>query len=99
MENKLKKIAEIWSLLRCKEKEHGLIDLSLLERDILENLAFITGNDKEIPLETILKECAHPRATFFRSLKKLREKKFIKIVKQKYDRRKSNILLSENINK
>ena len=73
--------------------------MSLLERDILENLAFIIGNDKVIPLETILNECTHPRATFFRSLKKLRQKKFIKIVKQKYDRRKSNILLSKNINK
>ena len=55
------------------------------------------GNNKQLPLEAILIDNSHPRATFFRSLKKLHKIKFIKIIKQKNDKRKSNILLIKNI--
>jgi hypothetical protein len=67
---KEKNISEIWALLRKKEKENGLNHLSLIEKDILEYLAFIIGNNNQIPLSTILEKWAYPRATFFRSFKK-----------------------------
>jgi len=92
------KITDIWALLRQKEKEKGLINLSLLERDVLINLAFSIGDDKQIPLKKILNQFEYPRASFFRALKKLREQKFIKIIRQTDDKRKSLIFLSRNIN-
>ena len=92
------KITDIWALLRQKEKEQGLTDLSLIERDILINLAFTIGDDKQISLNNILNEFEYPRASFFRALKKLREQKFIKIIRQTDDKRKSLIFLSRNIN-
>ena len=93
------KITDVWALLRQKEKELGLTDLSLIERDILINLAFTIGDDKQISLNNILNEFEYPRASFFRTLKKLREQKFIKIVKQTEDKRKSLIFMRININK
>ena len=92
------KITDVWALLRQKEKEKGLTDLSLIERDVLINLAFTIGDDKQISLKSILNQIEYPRASFFRALKKLREQKFIKIVKQTDDKRKSLIFLSRNIN-
>ena len=65
-------LSELWSLLRNKEEQFGLNKLSLTERDILQAIIHIQGKDKQIRLETILKQCPHPRATFFRCLKKLR---------------------------
>ena len=92
------KITDIWALLRQKEKEQGLTDLSLIERDILINLAFTIGDDKQTSLNNVLNQFEYPRASFFRALKKLREQKFIKIIKQTDDKRKSLIFLSRNIN-
>ena len=92
------KITDVWALLRQKEKEQGLIDLSLIERDILINLAFTIGDDNQISLNNILNQYDYPRASFFRVLKKLREQKFIKIIKQTDDKRKSLVFLSRNIN-
>ena len=92
------KITDVWALLRQKEKELGLTDLSLIERDILINLAFTIGDDKQISLNNILNQFEYPRASFFRVLKKLREQKFIKIVKETDDKRKSLIFLSRKMN-
>ena len=92
------KITDVWALLRQKEKEKGLTNLSLIERDVLINLAFTIGDDKQISLNNILNQFEYPRASFFRVLKKLREQKFIKIVKQTDDKRKSLVLLLRNIN-
>ena len=72
--------------------------MSLVERDVLINLAFTIGDDKQISLNKILNQFEYPRASFFRVLKKLREQKFIKIVKQTDDKRKSLIFLCRNIN-
>jgi len=98
MKKNTQKITDLWAFLRQKEKENGLTNLSLIERDILINLAFTIGDDKHISLNNILNQFHYPRATFFRSLKKLREQKFIKIVKQTDDKRKSLISLRRNIN-
>jgi len=98
MKKNTQKITDLWAFLRQKEKENGLTNLSLIERDILINLAFTIGDDKHISLNNILNQFHYPRATFFRSLKKLREQKFIKIVKQTDDKRKSLISLCRNIN-
>ena len=92
------KITDVWALLRQKEKEKGLTNLSLIERDVLINLAFKIGNDKQISLNNILNQFEYPRASFFRVLKKLREQKFIKIIKQTDDKRKSLIFLDRDIN-
>ena len=92
------KITDVWALLRKKEKEKGLTNLSLIERDILINLAFTIGDDKQTSLNNVLNQFEYPRASFFRALKKLREQKFIKIIKQTDDKRKSLIFLCRNIN-
>ena len=84
-------LAELWSLLRVKEKEYGLDDLSLTERDIFQALITTQGKESQISLENVRKNCPHPRATFFRCLKKLREKKLLQINKDVIDNRKSNI--------
>ena len=87
-------LSELWSLLRNKEEQFGLIKLSLTERDILQAIIHIQGKDKQIRLETILKQCPHPRATFFRCLKKLRVNNIIKVLKDTEDSRKSFIKVS-----
>ena len=87
-------LSELWSLLRNKEEQFGLNKLSLTERDILQAIIHIQGKDKQIRLETILKKCPHPRATFFRCLKKLRVNNIIKVIKDTEDSRKSFIKVS-----
>ncbi len=84
-------LAELWRLLRVKEKEYGLDDLSLTERDIFQALITTQGKESQISLENVRKNCPHPRATFFRCLKKLREKKLLQVNKDVRDNRKSNI--------
>ena len=87
-------LSELWSLLRNKEEQFGLNKLSLTERDILQSIIHIQGKDKQIRLETILKQCPYPRATFFRCLKKLRVNNIIKVIKDTEDSRKSFIKVS-----
>ena len=84
-------LSELWSLLRNKEEQYGLIKLSLTERDILQAIIHFQGKDKNISLEDVLKKCPHPRATFFRCLKKLRNNNFVKVTKDSQDARKSFI--------
>ena len=84
-------LAELWRLLRVKEKEYGLDDLSLTERDIFQALITTQGKESQISLENVRKNCPHPRATFFRCLKKLREKKLLQINKDIKDNRKSYV--------
>ncbi len=84
-------LSELWSLLRNKEEQYGLINLSLTERDILQAIIYLQGNDDNISLDDILKKCPHPRATFFRCLKKLRAKKIVKVTKDTEDARRSFI--------
>ena len=87
-------LSELWSLLRNKERKFGLNKLSLTERDILQAIIHIQGNDKQTRLENILRICPHPRATFFRCLKKLRANNIVKVIKDSQDARKSFIKVS-----
>ena len=84
-------LSELWSLLRSKEEQFGLKKLSLTERDILQTIIHFQGRDGHISLEAILKKCPHPRATFFRCLKKLRTNNFVTVVKDNQDARRSFI--------
>ena len=84
-------LSELWSLLRNKEEQFGLKKLSLTERDILQTIIHFQGEARHIRLEDILKECPHPRATFFRCLKKLRANNFVKVIKDNQDARRSFI--------
>ena len=84
-------LSELWSLLRNKEEQFGLSNLSLTERDILQAIMHIQGKDDNISLDDILKKCPHPRATFFRCLKKLRANKIVKVTKDTKDARRSFI--------
>ena len=84
-------LSELWSLLRNKEKQFGLSKLSLTERDILQSIIYLQGKNDNIGLDDILKKCPHPRATFFRCLKKLRANNFIKVIKDNQDARRSFI--------
>ena len=96
MMNNIQQIPELWSLLREQEQKQGLYQLSLIERDILENIALTIGKNKSLRLKSFLNLNDYPRTTFFRSLKKLREKNYIKIVKKDKDKRKSVIYLKKN---
>ena len=87
-------LSELWSLLRNKEEQFGLIKLSLTERDILQAIIHIQGKDKQTHLEKILRQCTHPRATFFRCLKKLRVNNIVKVIKDSEDARRSFIKVS-----
>ena len=84
-------LSELWALLRNKEEQIGLTVLSLTERDVLQTIIHLQGKNKQISLENILRKCAHPRATFFRCLKKLRTNNIVKIIKDNDDGRKSFI--------
>ena len=91
MKETKKSLSELWELLRNKEKLFGLDDLSLTERDIFQSILNLQGKKEKISLENILKDCPHPRATFFRCLKKLRNKSLVKVTKDYNDARKSFI--------
>ncbi len=82
-------LSELWALLRYKEKNLGLDELSLTERDIFQEILHFQGKDTHISLGKILKSSPHPRATFFRGLKKLRSNNFIEVTKCSKDSRKS----------
>ena len=84
-------------MLRGKEKEVGIDSLSLMERDILAFIIYLKGKQKYIGLDNILKKCPHPRATFFRCLKKLRQNKFVFVTKNHLDSRRSYISVSEEL--
>ena len=97
MNKKIQSLAEVWALLRYKEKKNGLTHLSLTERDVLENILYSFGDNKELSLSTILKNNNHPRATFFRSLKKLRNNNYINVAKEDEDKRKTIIYLTKEL--
>ena len=97
MNKKIQSLAEVWAILRYKEKKNGLDHLSLTERDVLENILYSLGDNKELSLSTILKNNNHPRATFFRSLKKLRNNNYINVSKEGEDKRKSIIFLTKEL--
>ena len=84
-------LSKLWALLRQEEKKFGLDQLSLTERDVLQSILHHLGQNKQISLQNILDNCEHPRATFFRSLKKLRSKNIIQVNKDTFDTRKSFI--------
>ena len=87
-------LSELWALLRNKEHKFGLEKLSLTERDILQSMIHHQGNYQKISLEFLLKNCTHPRATFFRCLKKLRNSQIVYVLKDNTDARKSFIKVS-----
>ena len=82
-------LSELWSLLRNKEEQFGLDELSLTDRDILQAIIHLQGDNDYISLDNILKKCPHPRATFFRCLKKLRAENIVEVTKDKEDARRS----------
>ena len=86
-------LSDLWALLRNKEVQFGLNKLSLTERDIFQAIIYIQGRNKQTSLEDILRTCPHPRATFFRSLKKLRMHNYVKVIKDNEDARKSFIVV------
>ena len=95
MKETKKSLSELWSLLRKKEKDLGLYSLTLTERDIFEVIIYLQGKQNKISLDNLLKNCRHPRATFFRCLKKLRASKMIHILKDSQDNRKSFIKVAD----
>ena len=97
MNKKTQSLGQVWALLRYKEKENGLDHLSLTERDILESILYSFRDNKELSLNTILKNNNHPRATFFRSLKKLRDNNYLIVSKEDKDKRKSIIYLTNEL--
>ncbi len=89
MKDTKQSLSELWALLRNKEKEFGLDNLSLIEREIFQGILNLQGKNEKISLDIILKNCPHPRATFFRCFKKLRYEEIIEVTKDVNDSRKS----------
>ena len=87
-------LSELWALLRNKEQQYGLEILSLTERDIFQSILHLQGKSNQTSLENILKYCTHPRATFFRCLKKLRANSIVSVKKDSKDARKSFVKVS-----
>ena len=87
-------LSELWALLRNKEQQYGLEKFSLTERDIFQSILHLQGKSNQTSLENILKYCPHPRATFFRCLKKFRINNIVKVIKDSEDARKSYIKVS-----
>ena len=87
-------LSELWALLRNKEKQLGIDNLSLTDRDVFQTILYLQHKSFKLYLDVILKNCNHPRATFFRSIKKLRLNKYIKVTKDNKDGRKSIIKIS-----
>ena len=75
--------------IRLQLKNLGLDELSLTERDVFQEILHFQGKDTQISLGKILNSSPHPRATFFRSLKKLRSNNYIEVTKCSKDSRKS----------
>ena len=88
-------LSELWALLRNKEQQFGLNKLTLIERDVLQAIIHLKGTNNVISLEKVLINCPHPRATFFRCLKKLRINNIVSIVKDNTDGRRSFIKVSQ----
>ena len=84
-------LSELWNLLRNKEQQYGLEKLSLTERDIFQSILHLQSNNNQTSLDNILKYCPHPRATFFRCLKKLRTNRIVSVIKDNKDARKSYV--------
>ena len=95
MEKKNLTLSKLWALLRQEEKKFGLDQLSLTERDVFQSILHLLDQNRQISLENILNRCQHPRATFFRSLKKLRSKNIVKVNKDTLDSRKSFISVTK----
>ena len=90
-------ISELWILLKKKEKELGIDQLNLKERETLQHIMYLQGEKEEVELETIYEKNPFPRASFFRYLKTLKEKKYISIRSCKIDSRKTLVSASKLI--
>ena len=83
----------IFRIKHIREK-YDDIKLDNKPKTIIDHINNIQGKNKQISLEDILKRCPHPRATFFRCLKKLRTNNYLKVLKDNEDARKSYISVS-----
>ena len=90
-------ISELWILLKIKEKELGIDQLKLKEREILQHIMYLQGGKEEVELEKIYEKISYPRASFFRYLKTLKENKYISIRNCKIDSRKTLVSASKLI--
>ena len=99
MEQTKQSLSNLWKLLRNKEKSIGIDNLSLQERELLQIIMHLSGNNNFVELEKVYQSNIFPRASFFRYLKKLREDKLIIINRDKNDLRKSYIYLSNTLSK
>ena len=63
LKNQETTLSELWLLLREKENGMGMKNLSLLDRDIFENILYLSGEEKKISLGAILVKNIHPHTT------------------------------------
>ena len=94
IENTKKSLSELWRLLKNKQKELGIDDLDLKEQETLQQIIYLQGEKKEVELEKIYQQSIFPRASFFRYLKALKEKKYVSIKTCNKDARKTLLSVS-----
>jgi len=94
IENTKNSLSELWNLLKNKQKELGINDLDLKEQETLQQIIYLQGEKEEVELEKIYEQSIFPRASFFRYLKALKEKKFVSIRTCDKDARKTLLSVS-----
>jgi len=94
IENTKNSLSELWKLLKNKQEELGIDDLDLKEQETLQQIIYLQGEKEEVELEKIYEESVFPRASFFRYLKVLKEKKYVSIRTCDKDARKTLLSVS-----
>ena len=94
IENTKKSLSELWRLLKNKQKELGIDDLDLKEQETLQQIIYLQGEKEEVELKKIYEQSIFPRASFFRYLKALKEKKYVSIKTCNKDARKTLLSVS-----
>ena len=94
MEYTKNSLAELWLLLKNKQKEFGIDQLGLKERETLQHITYLQGQNDSVKLEKVYIKNPFPRASFFRYLKKLKQDKYIFINSCQKDSRKTLISVS-----
>lgn len=73
MKNTKKSLSELWLLLKNKQKEFGIDQLGLKERETLQHIIYLQGQSDSVELEKVYIKNPFPRASFFRYLKNLKK--------------------------
>ena len=99
MEYTKKSLSELWILLKNKQKDFGIDQIGIKERETLQHIIYMQRQNDSVELEKVYIKNPFARASFFRYLKKLKEDKYIFINSCQKDARKTIISVSNILTK